>query len=281
MNKTKKYADKAATILRKQCKKKTNKLVYTDYPKVPRGHCQPVYVPKIYKPCGTRIRYCTAKELKLMAGRRMCECPRRGKAFETGRFIVNTLRNAIKAAAILGVSYVTYDMGFWGIPKDTQNTFAGLCEAMPCRIDPCKSYDFKPRNRECEETLELLKVSPHDPCSCDNPIPVDMEKCCYKMKQVWNHTVIFVFEGIANAPDNVINFVARKWQEFMTKECDPCRRMGMDEDEFPLPECKLEDDYDEKYSKEMEDECEAVQKELKAYLEEEEGGESNLPPCGY
>ncbi|KAL3287291.1 hypothetical protein HHI36_001766 [Cryptolaemus montrouzieri] len=152
-----KFTNQATKLMKKTCIKKTNKLVYTDYPKIPRGHCQPIYTPKITKPNATRLRYCTAEELKLMTGSRMCECPRRSRAFEFGRFLVETLKNTMKAATIFGVSYITYDMGFWGIPHNTEATFAGVCEAMPCRVDPCKSYDFLPKTRECEEELELLK----------------------------------------------------------------------------------------------------------------------------
>lgn len=215
-----------------------------------------------------------------MTGRRMCECPRRSKAFEIGRFLINTLRNIVKASTIAGVAYVTYDMGWWGVPKDTQDTFAGLCEAMPCRIDPCKCYDYKASSRECEEAMDLMQINPVDPCACDNPIPVDMERCCYKMKQVWNHTVIFVFEGIANAPDNMINFVVRKWKEFMHMECDPCRPMRLEDSEWPATECDLKDDYDERYAGEMEDYCQETLDELKAYLAPEEET-PDPPPCGY
>ncbi|KAL3287289.1 hypothetical protein HHI36_001764 [Cryptolaemus montrouzieri] len=124
---------------------------------------------------------------------------------------------------------------------------------------------------------QCLQVSPHNPCSCENPIPVDMEKCCHKMKQVWNHTVIIVFEGIANAPDNLVNFIARKWNEFMKKDCKVCRPIK-DEEYMTLDECELIDDYDEKYSKET-DECDEEELLLLQELAEVEDWKPG-PSCG-
>ncbi|KAK9884235.1 hypothetical protein WA026_005185 [Henosepilachna vigintioctopunctata] len=249
MSKSKKCADKALGII----KKKTNKLAYTDYPKIPRGQCKPVYVPRISKPCGTRIRYCTAKELKLMSGSRICECTE--QAFEMRKAFINTIMNALKAATIFGVTYITYDLGFWGVPKDTEATFANLCAAMPCEKDPCKSYEYLPETGECAQELELLKIPLEDPCKCDDPIPVDMEKCCYKMKQVWNHTVILLFDGIINAPDNIFEFLIRMWNQYMNpkRDCGVCKPMTGDEVYTSGGDtCELYDDYDEKYP---EDEC--------------------------
>lgn len=274
MSKCKQCVDKTLAFAKGQCVAKTNKLVYTDYPKIPRGHCKPVYLPVIYKGCGTKIRYCTAEELRKMAGPRICDCPHKSEAFTVAKFIGRCVKNAVKAGGTFALIYTMVDMGIWGTPKQTEETFAGICDSMPCNLDPCHDYNYHPSSEECRESMDLLRITPYNPCSCENPIPFDTERCMFKIRQAWNGTIVLLFENIRDFPDNAVNCVYNVWAKFMNKPCeDNCLLLTPAEEYTKPDDCQLrEDEWCDVNP------CEFNEEEL--LLEKEEEKFTMAPPCG-